>query len=442
MKKRMLIGVAAAAALLLAACITETSVVRPTGDEGWQAPSKGPKDAPVTIYEFSDFDCPFCSKVLPTVEAIREEYGDRVRLVFRQFPLSAHKNAHLAAQAALAAHDQGKFWAMHDLLFEHQGALEREALDGLARHAGLDPDLFAQALDKGTFVERVDEDTREGRSLGVRGTPAFVINGEVLFGAQPIADFRAAIEDALARAETLEKEGVSRESLDAEFLKRAKERLAAAGKPRDAAVAVKAGAPAAETDPHGLAEARKRPVEGDPKVPDRHAIPASGSPSIGPDDAAVTLVVFSDFQCPYCAHMHATLKEVVAAYPGKVRLVFKHFPLDFHDMARPAAEAALSAQDQGKFWPMHDALMAVGGGKSLTREAVFNSAKTAGIDTAKLEADLRAEAHKSQIDKDLSLGAELDVQGTPTLFINGKKYSGASMAENLKAAIEEELRRR
>jgi protein-disulfide isomerase len=358
-----------------------------------------------------------------------------------------HPQARLAAAAALAAHDQGKFWEMHDALFANQGNVTRETVAAFAAKLGLDCDRFTAAIDKGTFNARIDEEIALAKTMGVKGTPAFVINGVILFGNQPYADFKAAVDDAIARAEALVKAGVAVGDLDRAFVRFAIDHKgsppagAKAAPPADAAMrdgAVPDAPPIAEQ--YGLHNVRGGP-EGHPAIPDRAAIPVAGSPTLGPDGAPVTIVVFSDFQCPYCAGVGPLIGAARDAFKDKVRVVFKSFPLDVHDLARPAAEAALSAHAQGRFWAMHDALFAARGGKALTREAIAAAAKAAGVDGARIEADIRAEAHRAQIDRDLSLGAELDVHGTPTLFVNGRKLAGAPTAEQLKAIIEQELKK-
>lgn len=141
------------------------------------APSFGPEDAKVTIVEFSDFECPFCSRAADVVEKIRERYGDKVRFVFRQFPLPSHENAHLAAQASLAAHEQGKFWEYHDLLFANQRALSRDSLEDYARQVNLNLASFERALDSGAHKAAVERDSSLGEGVQVNGTPTVFING-------------------------------------------------------------------------------------------------------------------------------------------------------------------------------------------------------------------------------------------------------------------------
>lgn len=142
------------------------------------APGFGPEDAKVTIVEFSDFECPYCSAAATATTQIKEKYGDKVRVVYRQFPLSFHKNAHLAHQAALAANEQGKFWEYHDTLFKNQKALQRENLETYAKDLKLDMKKFKAALDTGKYKAAVDADIALGQQVFVQGTPTMIINGE------------------------------------------------------------------------------------------------------------------------------------------------------------------------------------------------------------------------------------------------------------------------
>lgn len=163
-------------------------------------PSQGPEDAPITLVEFSDFECPFCVRVLPTLEQVRATYPDQVRIVYRQFPLNAiHPNAQLAAEASLCADAQGMFWEMHDAIFEVRGKANAAELKAMAADLGLDPELFDACLDSREFRDRVAEDVEAGRNAGVSGTPAIFINGRYLSGAQPFTVVQRVIEDELAR---------------------------------------------------------------------------------------------------------------------------------------------------------------------------------------------------------------------------------------------------
>ncbi|MDX1500961.1 MAG: thioredoxin domain-containing protein [Thermoanaerobaculia bacterium] len=165
------------------------------------SPSTGPEDAPVTIIEFSDFECPYCSRLAPTLDRVREEYGEKVRLVFRQFPLhNIHPNAQKAAEASLCAHEQGRFWEMHDTMFREQRALGVEQLKQKAARLELDTESFNECLDSNRYAEKVDLDLQAGVAAGVTGTPAMFINGRFLGGAQPFEAIAEVIDEELAAA--------------------------------------------------------------------------------------------------------------------------------------------------------------------------------------------------------------------------------------------------
>jgi protein-disulfide isomerase len=139
----------------------------------------GPVDAPVTLVEYGDYECPYCGMAYPIVKALQRQLGTQLRFVFRNFPLAeAHPHARHAAQVAEAAAAQGKFWEMHDMLFEHQQALTDPDLIGYARELGLDAERVARELEAGTHAKRVRDDFRNGMRSGVNGTPTFFINGE------------------------------------------------------------------------------------------------------------------------------------------------------------------------------------------------------------------------------------------------------------------------
>jgi protein-disulfide isomerase len=154
----------------------------PIADAQWQAlaagspPGFGVPDAKVVVVAFSDFQCPFCAEAARTIEKLKQEYGTRIRFVYRQFPLSFHKDARGAAQAALAAHDQGKFWEFHDRLFAHQDALSPAGLLEHARSAGLDLTAFNAAIAGSSTAERVDADVQLGESVRVQGTPTLFVD--------------------------------------------------------------------------------------------------------------------------------------------------------------------------------------------------------------------------------------------------------------------------
>lgn len=162
-------------------------------------PAKGPETAKVTIVEFSDFQCPYCSRGRQVMDQVVKAYGDKVRVVFRDFPLSFHENAQKAAEAGQCANDQGKFWAMHDWMFDNQKSLGVEDLKKAARTLQIDGAKFDECLTSGKFAKVVAENMKAGSAAGVRGTPAFFVNGVFLNGALPFEKFKAEIDRELAQ---------------------------------------------------------------------------------------------------------------------------------------------------------------------------------------------------------------------------------------------------
>jgi len=165
-----------------------------------KSPSFGPADAKVTVVEFSDFQCPYCSRAASVVDQVKEKYSDRVHFVFRQFPLPMHENARGAAEAALAANAQGKFWQFHDKLFKNQSQLTRAGLEGFAKEAGLNVDEFKKALDGKAYAADVDADMKLGESVAVEGTPTMFINGARVANPTSFETVSAQIDSALKGA--------------------------------------------------------------------------------------------------------------------------------------------------------------------------------------------------------------------------------------------------
>lgn len=167
-------------------------------------------------------------------------------------------------------------------------------------------------------------------------------------------------------------------------------------------------------------------------------IPIAGAPFKGPAGAKVTIVEFSDFQCPYCVVAVGKLYAVLQAYPHDVRLVFKQFPLEIHSNAAVAAAASLAAQKQGQFWPMHDKLYVEF--RRLGRANILGWAKDLGLDPVRFQADLDSPATQAIIQRDMHDGMRAGVQGTPTVFVNGKKYQGSLNLDAFRTVIDAELK--
>ncbi|MBN1204539.1 MAG: thioredoxin domain-containing protein [Myxococcaceae bacterium] len=373
------------------------------------APSFGPKHAKVTIVEWSDFECPFCGRVGPTLAKIKETYDKDVRVVFRHQPLPFHANAKLAAEASMAAHEQGKFWEYHDKLFSNQKALSRADLEKYAQELKLDLGKFKQALDSGKFRAKVEADSSAGSAVGANGTPTFFINGRQFVGAQPFENFKTAIDEELGRANKLLASGTQLENLYARLM----ETLPAAPPP---------SAPAAQAEP---------PVQN---------VEVGQAPVKGPANAPITIVAFSDFECPFCSRVVPTLKQIEEEYAGKVRIAFKHQPLPFHANAKLAAAAAMAAHEQGKFWEYHDKLFA--NQRALDRASLERYAEELKLDLGKFRQALDTNKHAAQIAADSAEGSKLGANGTPTFFINGRTLVGALPADAFKRVIDEELKKK
>jgi protein-disulfide isomerase len=160
----------------------------------------GKDSAPVTIVEFSDFQCPFCSRAAETVNEIKKKYGNKVRVAFKHFPLPMHREAGPTSEMAMCVHEQNpdKFWKFHDLAFKNQDKLDEANLIKFAKDAGVDGKKAEECLKAGKFKQMVSEDMAYGEKIGVRSTPTFFINGQLVAGALPIESFSEIIDEAIS----------------------------------------------------------------------------------------------------------------------------------------------------------------------------------------------------------------------------------------------------
>jgi protein-disulfide isomerase len=325
-----------------------------------------------------------------------------------------HPNARPAALAAEAAREQGKFWPMHDKLFSDQQGLGDAAYARYAKELGLDVRRFQASLASKKGEARIAEDQAQAQQVGANGTPTMFFNCRQVVGARPFDQLRATAEEELKKADALA--GGKRDP--AIYEKACKANLAAApAAPAPAAAA----APATPLAPGALPIRADDPVRGNPKAP-------------------VTIVLFSDFQCPFCARVGPTLERVQKEYADKVRVVWKNQPLPFHPNALPAAEAAEAAREQGKFWQMHDRLFAAQ--RELSPDLYERVARDIGLDLRRFEDATRSGKAKARIAEDQRLAAQIGAQATPTMFVNGEKVEGAVPFEMLKAVIDRKLANR
>jgi protein-disulfide isomerase len=381
-------------------------------------PVRGAVDAPVTLVLFSDFQCPYCSRVGPTIKQLEQAYPGKVRIVWKHLPLGMHPNAVPAALAAEAAREQGKFWEMHDKLFADQAHLDAATFQKYARELGLEPQRFKAAVEGKKFQDRITADQQAAADAGASGTPTMFFNCRQLVGAVPFEMMKAAMDEELSKATAL----LKGKKAGPDFYARACEaNLAlAAAQPKPAAQPQQPerGAEAPSVEAAALGLRPDDPVRGNPKAP-------------------VTLVVFSDFQCPYCGRVETTLAQVQKAYGEKVKIVWKHQPLPMHPNAVPAAEAAEAAREQGKFWEMHDKLFA--NQQALNPELYEQYARELGLNLDKFRAAEKSGRGGQRIRDDQAIAGKIGVNGTPTLFVNGERIVGAVPFEEIKAVIDRKL---
>ena len=383
------------------------------------APVRGPARGPVLIVAVGEYECPFCKRAEVTLAQLRAEYGDQVRVLWRHDPLPFHLRARPAAKATLAADRQGKFWAMHDAVFANAD-LSDAGLRAAAVIAGLDLQRFQVDVTDPLLDARLDSEIAQAAAVGIAGTPTFFINGKRLVGAQPQPSFRREVDAAIASAATV------------------------TGNPGDLDAArwrAHAGAEGADLY-RWLVLGQPAPMPR-PPVPESALsvwnLPLDSRDAILGDSeqAEVTLVAFTDFQCPFCSRAAATVHALEQKYGKSLRVVLKHNPLPFHPLARPAAMAAIAAQRQGKFWPMHDKMFEHP--QELDESHFFKWAKQLGMDIGRFRKDKGDAAAARQIDDDMAVAESVEARGTPTFFINGRKIVGAQTVEVFSVVIDEEI---
>jgi protein-disulfide isomerase len=377
------------------------------------AATQGDEDAPVTIIEFTDYQCPYCQRhaaeTMPTLLAELVNSG-RARYVIKDFPLeSIHPQARAAANAARCAGEQDAYWPMHDALFAQQqawteaAAQVNEYFTTMAGQLSLDAGEFAACLESGRHDATVQANLEEGVLLGVRGTPAFFINGFPVSGAQPFELFEYAV-------------GLAEEG-----------RLAEAYVPTEQQQQ--------QQEQQQVPQPSGEPVD----------VPIEDAYSIGDPEAPITMVEFTDYQCPFCSrHFQQTYPQLLSNYvdAGLVRYVFKDFPLtSIHPQAMKAAEAARCAGEQDAFIEMHDMLFARQSEWGTPEAATLFTGYAAelGLDAEAFSTCLAEGRYQGAIQADLDDGIRLGITGTPGFFLNGRFLSGAQPYAVFQQALDEML---
>jgi protein-disulfide isomerase len=381
-------------------------------------PQWGSVDAPVTIVELSDFQCPFCARVQPTLEALKAKYGPaQLRIVYKHNPLPFHQNARPAAEAAAAVFMLGgsqAFFTFHDYAFTNQQALTPENFERWAASAGVQPAALKAWLDSGRAGQKVDEDVKLAAQIGATGTPAFRINGVTVSGAQPLDVFVRNVDEQLAAARQLTQSGTPPRLVYVTLT----DKNFSAPPPRPAP---------ADADADDDSKVWNVPV-----LPD--------DPQRGGKDALVTIVEFSDYQCPFCKRVEATLDELRKLYGKDLRTVWKDNPLPFHPRAMPAAKlarAVFQAKGNDAFWKLHDALFA--SNPALEDSDFEELLKKQGLAWKQFQSALTSDKWGERVEASMDLASDFQARGTPHFFINGRRLSGAQPLDAFKKKIDEEL---
>jgi protein-disulfide isomerase len=385
-------------------------------------PMWGKAGAPVTIVEISDFECPFCSRVGPTLKQVKDTYGpDKVRIVWKHQPLPFHKAArpaHEAAATVMGLAGSEAFWKFHDSAFANQKDLTPENFEKWAVAAGVDLAKFKEAFASKKFASKVDEDMKVAKSIGANGTPAFRINGVTVSGAQPFDKFKEVIDAQLEEAKKL---------------------VASGTKPMDVYVQLTNKNQTAQPSQDAPSKKQADPEEEDKSVWKVPVMP--DDPVKGPKDALVTIIEFSEYQCPFCKRVGDTLDKVTETYKDDVRIVWKDNTLPFHPRAKPAAILARHAyKTKGgdkAFWEAHDALFE---SQPKLEDADLEAVATKlGMSWTDVKAAIDANKYVEKLDQSMELANDFQARGTPHFFINGVRLSGAQPFEKFKATIDEQL---
>ncbi|HWO20554.1 MAG TPA: thioredoxin domain-containing protein [Kofleriaceae bacterium] len=368
------------------------------------SPAEGPAGAPITIVSWSDHACGFCYRAQHTLDLLERLYPGQIRFVHRWLPLDPDNT--IAAEAALAAAAQGRFRPMNDRIFAVAGRVDRAAVELYARELGLDMVRFRAELDSRRHRPQIDADARDAVALGLSGTPAFFVNGRALPGDRPLKAFADLVDEELVRA-------------------------AQQGGGYDALVA--AGRPAAD-----VPRTEREPGRLDADQVYKVGLGLPGHQR-GPDDALVTIVVWGDFECPFCTKMAPVLEHVRQRYGADVRIVYRHLAMPAHRQAPLAAEAGVEAAAQGKFWAFHDLLFAHPG--QLARADLEQLGEAAGLDLPRLRAALDDRRHRDAVAAEGAAAMALGVDGTPTLFVNGHPVVGSRDRAGMEKIMDAHLAR-
>ncbi|NUP08688.1 MAG: thioredoxin domain-containing protein [Polyangiaceae bacterium] len=424
-------------------------------------PIWGSRSAPVTIVLFSDYQCPHCKNLEPTIDALKKTYGpQKLRIIFKHAPI-VHAKArvgHEASARVYYAAGSDAFWSFHRRAFENGQALTPENFESWARDAGVDLAKFNDPAIAQRASEKVTADLALARSLGIRGTPNALVNGVPVKGNQPIDVFRTIIDQELEAAQALISAGTPADQV---YIKRSLHNRPKVETASTAPVATTT----ASAEPAKIEEPEKPKDRGKVQEDDAtvYQVGLGKAPSKGPADALVTIVQFGNFECRYSSQVEPTVEDVLAQYKDKVRLVWRHRPLPYLRRGIPAslvAEIARAEKGDAGFWAAHKALFdAEKTGHAEKSKDVFSEAgllsiaKGLGLDEAKVKPVITdadpstprfdpppaAKPYMAAIEADTDAADDLEAEATPHFYINGRRLVGAQSMEKFQKIIDEEL---
>jgi protein-disulfide isomerase len=406
------------------------------------AAGEGPENAKLTMVVFSDFECPFCQKYATSARALAKQFDKDLRSVYVMFPLNNdcndalnkpfHPKACVAAEAAYAAKEQGKFWEMHDFLFQHQRDMTPESIVEFATAQGMDAAKIKDAIDNGVYTAQIKAQASQLIPTNSRGTPTVFINGKKALNVRwddpaQAGEFLKGLLNPTEEKKTEVKPSVTNAAaLTQDFIvlddgTRLEERLQNIAT-RLAAIEIKS--PNAPPKPKGP----------DPNKP--YNFKLEGRPMLGPAAAPVTMVVFSDLTCPFCGQMSKVYEGLQKQYPEQLRVVFKSVVNPNHSFSLESLKAAQLAQGAGKFWEMHDAVFE--NREKLSLDLLKELAQKNGVDPAKFDEAMKDKSPGPVISEDLKEADANGIMSTPTVFINGRFQTDTSK-DGLEASIKKAL---
>ena len=372
------------------------------------APFVGNGAAKVTMVLFTEFQCPFSRRVLGSlIELLGKYEADELRLVFMNYPLPFHELAMPAAVAALAAHEQGQFWAYHDLLFNNQNRFDPESLQEYAEELDLRMDEFRAALDSDEYAERIANEQGVGTRLGVRGTPSFLINGELVVGAKSAGELMQIIDAEIEQADA----------------------LLAAGVPL--------------TEIHRVLVEERVEATAEDRSPGPRELTAEADSSTGTvarPIETVELAVFADFTNPRYRPLGLTLARLTSELGDRLGIDYTSV-VDADDTHAVLVAAALrAAQEQDRWITFHAAL--ADRTDTVDRETLLAIAETIGLDQESFREALDSPSSAQLARAELEAAQRRGVVATPAVFIGGRRFVGSLPYDDLRELIDAELTQR